>query len=225
MNFSFLTNSQTDHASWKRLLRDPGVKRNVLCELWKRLNGIQNLSVQLDTVIAESKDLEPWREAFVRTPAAIRYCTKRLVRWGDNDVIYLLQTTQMNGTHAELFTYCLYENTFKILSADGPLKALSMFYSPSISTDIEPGISLRFTYNNTRLRFEIEFHNDSYTIWILCEEVTPYPLIEAALVENLGFEIYGNVYRSKYVPSLIENSVICIFEKLATIPSPDKNNA
>ena len=110
-NHSFLVNPQTDQASWKRLLRGTGpnvpASRKMLCELWNRLNGTQNLSGQLDAIIAGTDGLEPWRDAFVRTPAAISYCSQRLIRWENKDEIYLLQTTQMNGTHAELFSYYL----------------------------------------------------------------------------------------------------------------------
>lgn len=220
MNFSFLVNSQTDHASWKRLLRDPGVKRNVLCDLWKRLNGIQNLSVQLDTIIAESTDLEPWREALVRTPAAINYCDKRLIRF-ENDEVYLLQTTQMNGTHAELFTYCLYANMLKNIKVNG----CQVSYYSAVGTDTEPGIVLNYRYNNEWLPFYIDREGDQFVIYIFSDKITPYPLIQVTLLENLGFSQVVNTHRKTITIDLIESFILNLAEKLASTPIPEQNNA
>jgi hypothetical protein len=161
----------------------------------------------------------------VRTPAAISYCSQRLIRRYSDDEVYLLRTTQMNGTHAELFTYCLYENMLTKLSTDGrlePLKLLS--YQSQIGTDIEPGISLVFLYDNNRLGFKIEYNSGQFIIYILCDQVTPYPLIEATLLESLGFAKDGWRYIKKSTPDLIEITVLELGEKLAATPSPEQNN-
>lgn len=228
-NHSFLVNSQADQASWKRLLRGPGTTapgpRKILCELWKRLNGVQDLSKQLDAIIDGAEDLESWREAFVRTPEAIGYCSQRLIRRSDNNMVYLLQTTQMNGKHAELFTYCLYENTLTILNESGCLKQLILLdYQSLAGTDTEPGISLLFPYDKNELRFEIEFHSGQFLIYISCEKVKWYPLIEATLLEILGFVEGGSRYLKWSTPELIESSVRELAEKLAITPSPEQRN-
>jgi hypothetical protein len=226
-NHSFLVNSQADQASWKRLLRGTGTNepgpRKFLCELWEGLDGVQNLSTQLDQIIDGAEGLETWREAFVRTPAAIGYCHRHLIRWGDYGEVYLLQTTQMNGKHAELFTYCLYENMRTTLKNNGSLNPLvQLVYQSIVGADIEPGISLLFTYDNNELRFEIEFNSGKFDIYILCEQVKPFPLIEATLVNKLGFVKGETSFRKSSTPELIESSVREMAKKLATTARPEQ---
>jgi hypothetical protein len=224
-NHSFLVNLQADQATWKRLLRGTGTyesrPRKVLCELWERLNGVQNISTQLDEIIDGAENLETWREAFVRTPAAIGYCHRRLIRRGDYGEVYLLQTTQMNGKHAELFTYCLYENMRATLKNNGYLNPLTqLVYQTVVDTDTEPGISLFFNYDNNELRFEIEFNFGKFDIYISCDQVKPFPLIEAMLVDSLSFVKGQTSFGKSSTLELIESSVREMAEKLATTPRP-----
>lgn len=224
-NHSFLVNSQTEPVSWKRLLRDPGNSRGILCQLWKRIDGTNNLSVQLDAIIAEADNLDPWRAAFVRTPKAISYCYQRFIRRNSEHEVYLLQKKQMNGTHAELFTYCLYINTLTPLEDEGllgPLKLLT--YQSQIGADIEPSISLQFRYENDNLRFEIEFRRGQFIIYIPCDKVTMYPLIETTLLTSLGFAKVTSRYIKEVAPDLIETAVLELSEKLGATPRPEQNN-
>jgi hypothetical protein len=228
-NHSFLVNSQTDQGSWKRLLRDKGQKREILGQLWKRLVGTNNLATQLDAIISGTANLEPWREAFVRTPAAISYCWRRFTRRDYEGNVYLMQASQMNGTHAELFTYCLYENTLLKLSNAGRMKPLELLpYQSQSATEVEPGISLTFLYVNNRLRFEIEFRRGQFLIYIVCNKVKPYPLIEATLLDGLGFAqdgwVFTNTYNKRSTPDLIESTILELAGKLATTPSPEQDN-
>jgi hypothetical protein len=224
-NHSFLVNSQTEPVSWKRLLRDPGNSRGILCQLWKRINGTNNLSAQLDAIITGANNLELWREAFVRTPAAIRFCDQRFIRRNSAHEVYLLQKKQMNGTHAELFTYCLYENTLTVLANKGLLGPLRLLtYQSQISADIEPGIPLQFQYENDNLRFETEFKSRQFIIHIPCDKIIMYPLIEKTLVATLEFEKENSLYIKKVAPDLIESTVLALSEKLGAIPKPEHNN-
>lgn len=224
-NHSFLVNSQTDQASWKRLLRGTGPKvpasRKMLYELWNCLDGTENLSKQLDEIIAEANGMEPWRDALVRTPAAIKYCLQRMIRHEYNGELYLLQTSQMNGTHAELFTYCFYKNTLTTLCSTGCLShvQLSSYYDP-INTEFEPGIIMKFPYNNDWLRFDIEDTRGQYFIFIQCDQVAQYPLIESILQDNLGFEKSVARYTKTSSADLIENFIVELGKKLANTPSP-----
>lgn len=224
-NYSFLVNPQTDQASWKRLLRGTGPNvpeaRKILCELWKRLNLTEDLAEQLDAIIAGANDLDSWRAALVRTPAAISYCSQRLIRWNDEDEVYLLQTTQMNGTHAELFSYDLYANRLKKLAADGRLEPLKlMSYYSAIGTDFEPGIPVKFLYANNWLRFDIEYKRGQYLIYIASDQVVPFPLIEATLLDNLGFAKVNFRYSKSLSPDIIESFVLNLAEQLQSTPSP-----
>jgi hypothetical protein len=233
-NFSFLVNSPTDQASWKRLLRgtrpnDPvSGKRKMLCQLWNRLDGTNDLTAQLDAIIAGGGDLEPWRYAFVRTPTAISYCSRGLIRWNNKDEVYLLQTTQMNGRHAELFTYCLYD-TLTSFKANGRLKLLNLLsYQSRIGTDVEPGISIEFLFENNMFRVEIEFNRGQFIIYIPSDKATPYLLNGASLLESLGFaksdSPYINIYIKESTPDLIESTVLELCEKFAATSSQEQNN-
>lgn len=222
-NHSFLVNPPTEPASWKRLLRGIGTKnlgpRRVLGDLWKRLNSVQNLSTQLDEIIDGTEDLLPWREAFVRTPAAIGYCSRRLIRRGDNGEVYLLQTTQMNGRHAELFTFCFYENTLSDLNQKGRLKPLNLSdYQSEIGTDIEPSVFLYRPFDKSNLWFRIVFKSGEFYTSIRVEDVKFYPLIKAALHEELDFVEQGSNYCKRSTSQLMEIFVCELADKLATIP-------
>jgi hypothetical protein len=195
----------------------------IVCELWERLDGVQNLSTQLDQIIDGAEDLETWREAFVRTPAAIGYCQRHLIRRGDYGEVYLLQTTQMNGKHAELFTYCLYENMRTTLKNNGSLNPLAqLVYQSIVGADVKPGISLLFTYDNNQLQFEIEFNVGKFDIYISCEQVKPFPLIEATLVNKLGFVRGETLFRKSSTSELIESSIREMAKKLAMTARPKR---
>lgn len=216
-NFSFLVNSPTDQASWKRLLRGSGPdvasSRTLLCELFGRLLGVDDLPAQLDSIIAAAKGLDPWIEAFVRNPVAIAYCTRRMIRWENEDEIYLLQTTQMNGTHSELFSYCLYVK----LSTDLKLKSMLSYYH-SIGTDYWPGIILYLPYNNSSIRFDVEYRSGQYIIFVQNDKIVPYSLVEGELQGSLGF--VKNVTRHQRTSSVndIEQTLVDLVQKLAAIP-------
>ena len=79
----------------------------MLCQLWDRLDGTDNLASQLDATNWLGSKIWNRGEMHLcgRLPRS-GYCCRRFIRWNSKDEVYLLQTTQMNGTHAELFTYC-----------------------------------------------------------------------------------------------------------------------
>ena len=227
-NHSFLVNLRTDQASWKRLLRGTEQhvpQRDILRDLWESLSGTENLESQLDAIITEASGLEPWRDAFVKTPAALNYCRKRLIRRVNSDDVFLLSKTQMNGYYAELFTYCFYIDKLLVLKADGSLKPLkSLRYEGAIGVDYRPLILLIFHYNDKSLVFEIEFREGLFYIEISINKVAPFPLIESLLLEKLGFS-KEKLYCSQFsTPDLIEDSVLKLVEQLASIPSPEQDN-
>lgn len=111
-NYSFLVNSASEQASWKRLLRGGAGEnvqeaRTLLQKLMEQVDIDASLEGQLDELIANAEDLEPWRQIMVDTPALFRYCGEHALRW-DGDHIYLLKKSRMSGMHAELFSYHLF---------------------------------------------------------------------------------------------------------------------
>lgn len=227
-NRSFLVNLRTDPSSWKRLLKGSWSsvreKRELLRDLWERLNGTEKIQEQLDEIIDKAEDLEPWRKAFVRTPSAIDYCSRRFIRWNSENEIYLLKTTQMNGTYAELFTYCFYEDTLRRFNADGALIPLKLLpYQSVVGMDIEPGVSLKFPYGNKSLRFEIEYSDGQFLIYVDCNEVIEVPQVKMTLLEDLYFREERGLYSILVGPELIESTVLMLAEKLTHIPSPEQD--
>ena len=195
-NISFLENSTTGQASWKRLLRGTGPKvpeaRKLLHQLWDRLTPGKPMKEQLDQIIADATTLETWREAFVRTPEAIKYCGNQAIRWNNPGEIYLLKKRQMNGAHAELFSFCLFENVLRPLSDELAPLILSD-YNQAIGTDFEPHISMGFTdqgHQGHHMGIEIEFRKGSFVIGVDCTSLQTQPSIMAILIDSLGFVQY-----------------------------------
>jgi hypothetical protein len=109
-NHSFLTDPQRNWDSWKRFLRSgTSGTRQSLKILWDRIDANADIEPQLEQIIASAASLEPWRAAIIRHPEVISYCGQQEMRRGGNaEEIYLLTKKQMNGYHAELFSYALY---------------------------------------------------------------------------------------------------------------------
>jgi len=228
-NVSFLVNSATDEASWKRLLRGTrrGLidKRKVLQQLWDCLSPDDDISDQLNKIIEASQQIDPWREALVNCPKAIGFCEKKYIRTEGVNKKYLLKKTQMNGYHAELFTFCLYENTLKNLEVTGKLKPLNLLsYQSVVGSDFEPCIPILFRHDNKDLRFEVEFRNDRFFIDIQCEEVAPFPIIESILIEKLNFSNKDSYYTQESSPDSIESTIIKFAEGLSTLSSLEDND-
>ena len=138
----------------------------------------------------------------------------------------MLKKTQMNGYHAELFTFCLYENTLKNLKVTGKLKPLNLLpYQSVVGSDIEPGISILFRHDDKNLRFEVEFHKGRFFIEIQCEEVTPYPIIESILTKKLNFSKKDSYYTQESSPDSIESSLLKFAEELSITQNLENNNA
>ena len=158
-NISFLVNGSTDQASWKRLLQGTGPRvpkaRKLLQELWDSLTLDHSLQDQLNNIINRASSLEPWREVLVQTPEAIGYCHQQSIRWESEDEIYLLKTSQMNGSHAELFSYCLYQKIKRTNTSFEPLRLIG--YESVIDSYSEPYLRFDFQHNSKTINFKIEF--------------------------------------------------------------------
>lgn len=178
-NYSFLVNSSTDQASWKRLLRGTGPEvpkaRKILHHLWDLLAMNRNLGEQLDEIIKNATGMEPWREVLVQTPNAINYCDTQSIRWESAEQVYLLKRTQMNGTHAELFTYCLYQTLSAKRNQLQPLRL--DYYVDVIGTDIEPFIAMTLINQEFSSTLRVHFANGNFTITIETKVIENHPEI------------------------------------------------
>jgi hypothetical protein len=191
-NLSFLVNSSTDPASWKRLLRGSGTKaaesRKLLHQLWDRLKEDEVVEEQLRGIISGSTVQDAWRRALVQTPAAIEYCGDRVIRRNAPEAVYLLKKSQMNGAHAELFTFCLYHQVLLPLSKQNQLAPLILRDYQSVNgTVFEPHILLVLAHESHQLSIKVEFKKGSFVISIDPESLHDRPEVEAVLLASLGF--------------------------------------
>lgn len=182
-NHSLLVNSATDQASWKRLLRGAGGDaphaRAVLKQLLEKIDLSLDLVTQLDELIEEATDLGPWVEALIRTPLPIGYCESRCLRFDSSGQIYLLKKIQMNGMHAELFTYSLYHKLRADMAKFAPLKL--EWYADVSDADSEPFFCISFTKNEVPLQLLVGFDQACFTVG--------YENFGAKLQENAANEL------------------------------------
>ncbi|WP_158227236.1 DUF262 domain-containing protein [Mangrovitalea sediminis] len=164
-NRSFLVNSVTEEASWKRLLSGSGIRgsaaRNILNRLFNDLSPEMDIAGQLDAIIAGAEKLDPWREAIVHCPSVLGYCNRNLIRVDERGRIYLLKRSQMNGSHAELFTFCLCD---KLQRGQVRLSCFLADYESVTDTHSEPYISLRCNRSGVGLGIEIENQADKFLV-------------------------------------------------------------
>jgi hypothetical protein len=221
-NYSFLVNSSTDQASWKRLLRGTGPEvpeaRKFLHQLFNRLTEEDYLEKQLDEIIAGATGLEPWRQAFIDTPEALEYCGQLAIRWNSADEVYLLKKSQMNGAHAELFTYGLFHNSLEQLAKNGDLAPFKLRPYQAVSgADHKPHILLIYDHGNQHFAFSIIFASGSFITSIRLDSFEGLPDIKKLLCDFLGFQEHENILFRQSSPADIQDNLIQLAQALTTI--------
>ena len=215
-NYSFLVEAQSEPASWKRLLRDISTARTqseVIRQLWEKLDVQKPIAPQLDDLIESVDGLEEWRQALVKTPAAIDYCEYRMVRRVEDGATYLLKTLQLNGWHAELLTYCLHENLLRPAMADERLKALRAEYVERRSVESPPGIQLTGEWHNSQIEFFLRFSSNQYVLELQNSESIPSELL--ARLRTIGFSESDGLFEASYVVKEIEKRILELDDCLA----------
>lgn len=200
-NYSFLTSPASNPDSWKRFLRS-GSGRQYLKQLWDRIDLASDISPQL-TDIRDTAVLEPWRSAFVRYPEVMEYCGQNQIRWAITDDIYLLGRRQMNGTHAELFTYCLYQ---RLMREEGKLQFLVASYQSVMGTHEEPHIKLRCRVADKSVVFQVGYSAGEYRISCSLLPDETDSIIEDILQEE-GFSRSESILRKRVSSSEIDVSL------------------
>jgi hypothetical protein len=186
-NYSLLITAQDEAWSWKRLLRNAatgGQPNQVLKDLWDRLGEKNSFATELSKIIASESDIDDWRSSILATPAVYDYGLYRMLRFSDSGGVYLLRKSQMNGRHAELFTYCLYED---LKVAPEPLTVMIGYYEAT-STDDEPGLTLVKHYGGNEVTFYLCLGEspDCYELYLGEPEIPEDEL--RAVLEDEGFE-------------------------------------
>lgn len=226
-NRSFLVNSMTEEASWKRLLSGSGhaaAARNILKNLFNRLSLEKPIAEQLDKVIEGAEHFDPWRDAIVRCPAIFEYCKRSSIRVDEYETIYLLKHSQMNGAHAELFTFCLYEELRSAAAMDGlsPLKLMEYYFVNE--TAIEPGI--RFDWaGDTATYFDLKGGKDGFVLYrsLDCDESRP-PFVDF-LAGKGGFKLTERRLERKCAYSDIRKVIDDLRKHLAEFTEVEDRNA
>lgn len=229
-NISFLVNSSTDQASWKRLLRGTGAggsnSRVLLRQLWGRMTDDISLNEQLDSIIDSAAGLEPWRQAFVETPEALEYCGQRAIRWNSAMEVYLLKRAQMNGRHAELFTFCLFHDLLRGLAKEGRLAPLVLGDYQSVNvTDYQPHILFAYEHEGHSLAFKVEFEASHFITSIVRDLIDDLPDIYSLLCDSLGFQEKGGYIVKESHQLEIKNSLLELAQALTATTSQDSDHA
>lgn len=186
-NHSLLINNPTDQASWKRLLRLAGAgakESQPLQSLWDELDVGADTQQQLHSIIRTNTPDSDWGIELIAMPSAIQYCESRMIRHAGFKT-YLMKRKQMNGEHVELFTYCLYRRVYRSSDMQHGLVVLEPDYYWSYSTDDEPGIVFRGTFNEARFRFFLESRNGEFGLSIDKSDVRDIGL--DSVLSDFGF--------------------------------------
>lgn len=184
-NHSFLVNTVTDETSWKRLLRGTGTitpePREFLKQLWDKLSPNEDFAPQLESIINGVQEIESWREALIHSPDAFGYCEKKFLRKYTSNILYLLKTTQLNGYHAELFTYCLY---IKLKKLNNIFTVLKLDYCEVMVEYSKPCLQLSGNFQGKNVTFSVSGENEGYLIQIPRTDLSEITSIEYTLKTN-----------------------------------------
>jgi hypothetical protein len=196
-NHSFLTSPASNYDSWKRFLRCGGNTsqddRALLKKLWDMIEPDKDLVTQLTAIINSATNLEPWREAIVANPETIRYCESQEIRVEEGfKIIHLLKKKQLNGFHAELFTFVLH----KAFSEPGvKAKLMPLTVRPyHFVTDNQELAYFRVVWerkDESTVAFKIVTVGDSFMVQVSKHEVGNCPNIEMELVQQAGYSMEG----------------------------------
>ncbi len=204
INRSFLDNQKGD-GSWKRLLRgsfksdQPAErKRQYVRELFDEIDVGKGIKESLDAVLAMPLSAEPWRRAAVEQPEILRYCSRRNIRLHQDGNFYLMRRLQMNGEHAELFTYHLHVGLLSKKHGRGELAPFGApRYESVIGETEDPRAYLRWAHGGGAIVLDVVHENGVFLLDVWKDDGALPDEVRDALVCYAGFEagFNGAVYR------------------------------
>jgi hypothetical protein len=222
-NYSFLTDPQSNRDSWKRFLRGGGSgTRKYLKSLWDRIDANAEIEPQLEQIIASAASLEPWRAAMVKHPEIISYCGQQQIRReGNGEKIYLLKRKQMNGSHAELFSYVL---NLELANAGAHPNLVPLRLQPYQSvamTESEPHVLFAFDRSGHRVRLAVESARGQFLVHVSCAELEELPEVKTALCGEATF-VREDGKLTRLVPRADIHQVLHqVAQSLANLPNPN----
>lgn len=221
-NYSLLTNPAKNPGSWKRFLRGSGSgvqNRSHLKSLWDRLDVGVAVEPQLTQIIDGTSGLEPWRAAIVNHPGVIEYCGQREIRReAGSDEVYLMSKREMNGYHAELFSYALHLELMTDASRKN-LKPLTLEpYESVYLSYAEPSVRLLLMRSAHRIAFDIMSVGGLFRIQVNRDSFANHPEVEACLRSQAGFAELDEVLIQESLREEIHEKLHQLTLSLATLP-------
>jgi hypothetical protein len=100
-----------------------------------------------------------WQTFFITTPHCFDYCKQKLIKWDDEQTIYLISKLQMSSKHVELRTYYLWKEW--IIKQKGQLDPFksAWYYDRS---EYPCAVLDLFDYEETRFKLDIFFQDGCY---------------------------------------------------------------
>jgi hypothetical protein len=216
-NHLFPVSSSSGVVSWKRLLSSN--LREVVKKLWDRLRLGEDIPDQLDAIIREVHNLDRWREVLASSPAAVKYCTQRAVRFHTDDQVYLLSRTKMSGAHVELYSYSFYWNFLLPLSRAGRLDPFTLVdYYPAKDLESVPFISGYFV-DPDDFSLQLWSVHNKFRISVFGSLINSESELRRQLEGSLGFAPSGQGLSASVGAEGIEQSMLGIVRVLEAIRS------
>lgn len=93
----------------------------------------------------------------------------------------------MSGAHAELFTFCLYQDLLPKEQA-GEFAPLEMgdYYSPN-GIDVEPGIRFHWSFGDDNIYFDIDRQIDGFILYVQLNSLENHSLVADCLQNEASF--------------------------------------
>ncbi|HHD2940696.1 MULTISPECIES: DUF262 domain-containing protein [Enterobacteriaceae] len=212
-NQSFLVDRADDEASWKRFLRSEE-KRGLLKKLWDKMDQNIDLSNQLVRVISSAPLSDDWRRLIVGTPAVIEFCEARALRVETNEKVYILKRSQLNGEHAELFTFCLYQKLKHKLQA---FNNLNITYMTAVGTAYSPYIKLICRQKEGWPEFSIIAERSQFIISTILSIKEIDSKIGSMLKEIFNFQ-ENDYYQIATDSRNVEQILVQLNDRMTTVP-------
>ncbi len=213
-----LLRSDRRDTSWKRLLRgDPKKpeeenRRNVVLRVMDRLNDDTDAAASLQSIIDMAQVDETWRRFLVEHPEAIGYCDNRLIRWKDDGQIYLLKRSQLNGMHADLFSYCLFVGEFQPVMVDNGISPYpEILYRSPTHTWSEPCIVGELSISSEDVEVQILDGGDEGEHFVISVPTDSRSLFEDQIcpaLEVAGYQAVDKRDESKAMEKSVPRNLI-----------------
>lgn len=180
--------------------------------------NISDVKLSLETIISNSQ-VNDFRKYFIENYLYIKYCEKLQLRYINENKIYLLKTTQMNGAHTELYTWNLFNKEFGLASKRKEWWRLesdkvfapfeTTWYKESISWDLPCIVLSDFTFEDQSIILSIIYKDESYSISVENEEKEPFKTRISGVLKELGFSNDNMRNEIAYSEILSEIEKVC----------------